>query len=129
MSEVSICNQALSLLAVPSILALDPEEGPEASLCATNYAPLRDSLLSEASWSFATRRYQLTPVVDEPAYGYGQKFLLPTEVLTVIEASADDFHVNGASTMDWRLEEGHIVANATRVYAKCIIRQVYYPDC
>ncbi len=122
MSEVSIFNQALSWLGQDAVLTLDPNAGRIERLGDTNYAPLRDAVLSEASWTFATRRYDLTPVVDASAYGYGQKFLLPSEILTVIEASSDAFIRNGASDLDWRLEEGHIVADVTRVFAKCIVQ-------
>jgi len=80
MSETAICNQALSWLGAGRILSLD--DGTELSdLCKDNYEPLRDAVLEEARWTFATKRYEFLPMAEEPAYGYSTQFLIPTEVL------------------------------------------------
>lgn len=120
--SVSICNQALSWLGEDRILALDPDGSKKARLCYTNYAPLRDAVLEEAAWTFATRRYQLDPVQESPVYGYGNKFLIPSKVLVVIEADDNANFLNGVSNLDWRREENHIVSDAGVIYAKCIVQ-------
>ncbi len=122
MSEVSIYNQALSFLGQDAVMSLDPQAGRIERLGDTNYAPLRDAVLEEGAWTFATRRLVLTPVLETPGYGYGQKFLLPSTVLVVIEAGSNDFITNGPTDLDWRREEDFIVADATRVYAKCVMQ-------
>lgn len=123
-SEVGICNQALSWLGQDSILALDPNESNIARLCFLNYTGLRDAVLEEANWTFATRRYVWDLVQETPPYGYGAKFLIPSEVLVVIEADNSALFTNGVSDLDWRREEEYIVADATLIYAKCIVRIV-----
>lgn len=120
-SEVEICNQSLSWLGANPIIALD-QGTLEADLCDRNYKYLRDAVLEEAAWTFATKRFEFQPIVDTPAYGYGQKFLIPSTVLRIIEASDNANFYNGVSNLDWRREEEYIVADASVIYAKCIIQ-------
>lgn len=120
-SEVSICNQALSWLGVSAIMNLDDPQ-KQAQLCKTNYAQLRDTVLEEGKWSFATRRVMYsTPVATSPDYGYANKFALASTELIVIEAN-DTGKPQGDYDLDWRVEERHIVTDATKVYAKVIIQ-------
>lgn len=55
LSEVSICNQALSWLGQPAISSLD-QESTAAELCKLNYPHLRDALLESRMWTFAIIR-------------------------------------------------------------------------
>lgn len=121
MSEVSICNQALSWLATSNILSLT-DGTTNANLCNANYAGLRDATLESASWTFATRRYILSPMADSPVYGYSSKFLIPSVVLRVIECRDNDIRPDGVSNLDWRREEDFIVSDSGIIYTKCIIR-------
>jgi hypothetical protein len=120
-SEVSICNQALSWLGVSAIMSLDDPQ-KQAQLCKTNYAQLRNTVLEEGKWTFATRRVVYsTPVATGPAYGYSNKFALASDQLVVIEAN-DSGEPQGDYTLDWRVEERHIVTNASKIYAKVIMQ-------
>lgn len=120
-SEVSICNQALSWLGVSAILSLDDPQ-KQAQLCKANYDQLRDTVLEEGKWSFATsRRVYSSPLATGPAYGYTNKFVLASTELYVIEAN-DTGEPQGDYDLDWRVEERHIVTDATIVYAKVIIQ-------
>jgi len=130
-SEVAICNQSLSWLAANTIISLD-DDTVEAGLCKANYALLRDAVLNERAWTFATKRFTLTPLVEEPEYGYGNQFLIPSTVLTIIECRFDnaqggsptlrDDRANGANTLGWRREEDKILANVERIYMKAIVQ-------
>ena len=95
MSEVSICNQALSLLGAMSgtgvsvnpLTSLD-DDTKEAKLCKINYEPVRDAVLAEHDWSFATKWLSI-PASADPSPGELQnEFPLPTDVLTVLFVGA-----------------------------------------
>lgn len=130
-SEVAICNQSLTWLAANTIISLD-DPTVEAGLCKANYALLRDAVLNERAWTFATKRFTLTPLSEEPEYGYSKQFLIPSNVLTIIECRWDnaqggtptlrDDRANGANTLGWRREEDKILANVDVIYMKAIVQ-------
>lgn len=120
-SEVSICNQALSWLGVSPILTLDDVTKP-AQLCKANYAQLRDTVLEEANWTFATKRFKFqTPEAVAPEYGYTYSFLVPTTTLLIIECN-DSASAQGNYDLDWRYEDNRILTNSPVIYAKCIVQ-------
>lgn len=120
-SEVSICNQAISWLGGNLITSLD-DESTEAILCKANYALLRDAVLEEGEWTFATKRFKLLPSPDAPIYGYSHKFELPSEVMLVKKATPYANNANDSEKFDWRREEEFILADVDAIYVKCIVR-------
>ena len=82
-SQVSICNLALGWIGANLITSLD-DDNREAQLCKTNFADIRDAVLEEREWTFAVRRLSLAPTVLKPVYGYGNQFLLPPDVIRVL---------------------------------------------
>jgi hypothetical protein len=124
-SEVSICNQAISWLGGNRIISISDIDGSspiEAILCKDNYAPIRDAVLSEAAWTFATTRF--IPVADaaSPAYGYSTAFKIPTEILTILEVQRDPNNANGSGDIDWRREGNLILCDEKIIYVKAIQR-------
>lgn len=121
-SEVSICNQAISWLAGSPIISLD-DDTVEAKLCKANYEPARNAVLEDRAWTFATKRFVLTPEAAEPAWGYSQQYLIPAEVIRVLEVHDADNQrrANGPSDMDWRREENRIVCNRASIYMKGLV--------
>ena len=83
MSEVSICNQALSLVGAKSITSLDDDVN-EAKLCKLNYAPVRDAVLAEHDWTFATRWETLAASANPAPGEFTNEFPLPSDVLAVL---------------------------------------------
>lgn len=120
-SEVTICNLALSWLAGNLIISLD-DDNNEAKLCKANYELSRDSVLEAMAWTFATKRYRLTPEVNTPEWGYGQQFTLPQEVITALEVTDSPSKPNGTNDLDWRREENRIVCDKEVIYLKAIVR-------
>lgn len=122
-SEVSICNQAISWLAGTPITSLD-DDTVEAILCKANYELARNAVLEDRAWTFATRRFVLTPEAEKPAWGYGQQYLIPPEIIRVLEVhDADNQRLaNGPSDMDWRREENRIVCNRAKIYVKALVK-------
>lgn len=139
-STVSICNQALGWLGANRIIDLT-DDSIEAQLCSDNFAELRDAVLLEREWTFAVRRLILTPLVLNPIYGYENMFLLPTDVLRVLNIPTTlgtfgglPFLAGGAGAdadqglVDWRVESAQdgsgnvIIANVERVRVRVIWR-------
>lgn len=89
-SQVSICNQALGWLGANLITSLD-DDNKEAALCKANYDDIRDAVLEEREWTFAVRRITLAPLVLTPVYGYANQFLLPSDVIRVLNVPDTSF--------------------------------------
>ena len=119
-SEVSICNQAIGWLGGNPITSFT-DNTVEAQLCGINYPLLRDAVLEEGKWTFATKRIKLLPSAQAPAQGYSHRFEVPSTVMTVIRCTqyADDKEFK--QDLDWRLEEEFILTNVDELYAKCIV--------
>lgn len=139
-STISICNQALGWLGADTITSLN-DDTKEAQLCKDNFEELRDSVLLEREWTFAVRRLILTPLVAVPVYGYAFQFLLPTDVLRVLNIPTSLGTFGGLPGLqggagadssqglpDWRVENSDdgnvIVANVNRVRVRVIWRVV-----
>lgn len=82
-SQVSICNQALGWLGANLIISFD-DDNKEAQLCKTNYPDIRNAVLEEREWTFCVRRIELAPLVLEPKYGYTNQFLIPPNVIRIL---------------------------------------------
>lgn len=122
-SEVSISNLALSWLAGNLIISLDDPIN-EARLCKANYELSRDAVLEAMAWTFATKRYRLTPETNSPAWGYEFQFTIPAEIITVLDVTNQPDSPNGANDLDWRREGNLIVCDANPIYIKAIYREV-----
>lgn len=111
-TEVSICNQALGFLGGNRIISLD-DGTTEANLCKDLYANLRDVVLEEHNWTFATQWIELPALATTPTGVYGKAYELPSNVLRVVEVTDNN---------DWQVEDRKIVTNEAAVKARCIMR-------
>lgn len=114
-SETSICNQALSWLGQTPIASLD-DQSTVAVLCKQNYHLLRDAVLSERVWTFATvRAVSETERRDEWDQMYTHP--IPPVWLDVFRVGKD-VRTNGDLTDDptWRKEGGKILSNYPKIY-------------
>ena len=121
-SEVSICNQALSWLGGTLITSLK-DETTEGELCQANYANLRDAVLEERAWTFATFREELTPLRNEPEWGGKTLFQLPGDnirVLTVYSNESDTWDV--PTRKEWFIEGEHLIIDQDVVRIRYIRR-------
>ena len=119
MTQVSICNQALSWLGANTITSID-DNTKEARICKANYDHLLLAVLEDGEWSFATRRYELTPKVETPVYGYGQSFAIPPDTINVLSVTDGLDHGSNVSDheMDWMIEGNVIVATADKIWVR-----------
>ena len=91
-SVVAICNMALLYIGQDDIQSL--EEGSKAArLCSMLYAPVRDQLLEEHHWNFATRHASLALIGpadgNTAAFGWDYAYQLPPDCLRVRRLAGD----------------------------------------
>jgi len=116
-SETSICNQALSWLGVARITSLD-DVSTAGQLCRDNYYFLRDAVLEERMWTFATTRTTST-VADLDDWGIRYKHSVPLDWLAVYRVYCD---VSGYEQKDyiqsegWVREGNFVLSNDATVY-------------
>jgi len=117
-SQVGICNQAINLVGGTQIVSID-DEIDEATICKSMYDDIRDLVLEDADWTFATKRYLLTPEIETPAWGYAHQFTILPEVLRIINIADNPDELNGESDLDWRREENLILCDiSANLYMK-----------
>jgi len=117
-SEVSICNQALSWLAGAQITSLN-DDSREANLCLANYSNLRDAVMETTSWTFALARDILTPETDTPAFGYNYQFTIPADCLRLLSVRQG---VDESDKVPWEREGNLILCDVESVYIQYIKR-------
>ena len=83
-ADVDIVNSALVKVGAPLIVSLS-DSSANAIICNEQYAKSRKKLLSSHPWNFATRRVALALTANTPVYEYDSEFLLPSDVLRVLE--------------------------------------------
>ena len=118
-SVVDICNQAIGFLGSEPIISLD-DATREAQLCKLNFEPVRDAVMAEAPWSFATLRISLNPEASRsPVFGYLYSYLIPTPGIRILEVSDDPEFKNGANNFDYRVEDRRILCDEpSTIYVK-----------
>lgn len=100
-------------------MSLDDEYN-EAQICNDNFDRIRDLVLEASDWTFATKRYALTPESESPDWGYTYKFTILPEIIRIINVTDDVDDLNGESDLDWRREENTIHTDAEKIYIKAI---------
>lgn len=116
MSEVSICNVALTALGASQINSLT-EDSEAARKCNALYDDARDSVLRAHPWNFALKRVKLAKLEDAPAYEYSVKHQLPSDCLRVIRADNGSINI-----LDWKVEGREILSDYETMYIKYIAR-------
>lgn len=87
-SQISICNSALSKLGVDRITSIT-ESNKRARVCNEQYSKLKEEVLSAHPWNFALKRASLSQTANTPAFEYSYEYQLPTDCLRVIRAHED----------------------------------------
>lgn len=122
-SEVSICNMALSWLGAQPIIALT-DNTIEGNLCNTNYEISRDAVLELRDWSFAISRVAPAPVVLPAGTlalhdGY-YPFTKPSNQIRMITVASDsDYHLE----VQWYIEGSYIWADSETIFIKYVFRE------
>lgn len=85
MDSVTICNMALMAAGIPPITSFE-ETNDNAKLCKTFYPVLRDRVLRDHSWSFATAYFELQKTPEEsrdPEFPH--VCICPTDIIRAIK--------------------------------------------
>jgi len=80
-SEVQICNLALSHLGVGKEIASLTENSSEAAACNRFFTIVRDNVLRDHPWSFATKFLTLALVESNPTTEWGYSYTYPVDCL------------------------------------------------
>lgn len=117
MTDIEICNLALGALGTAGIASFD-DDSDEARACKQYYAPVRDAVLEDAVWSFATTQRVFNADPDVPLFDWAYKATIPSEVVRVHRA--DDG--TGEYRMKWKMMEGALYSESSPVYATVILK-------
>ena len=128
-SVVDICNMALGWIGADRITSLD-DNSNQANLCNLNFPRSRDTVLESREWTFAVKRFTLTPSGDAPEFTWSSEFLIPHEVLRVLTVERASVVSSNELTsnfieheqMNWVREGQFILADQDIVHMRGIIR-------
>ena len=116
-SEVSICNQALTWLGQEPIISLE-QDNTNAEWMRENYPFLRDEMLEARMWSFTRARFTST-VEDTDPWGVQYVHPVPIEWLMVWRVYCDVRSSDPRHWIDstgWRVESNNVLADEATVY-------------
>jgi hypothetical protein len=99
MSDVQICNLALSHLGTPGISSLQ-EQSKTARQCLIHYELARDYVLRDFPWNFAEKRQALALLSNITPIGYDLAYAYPTDCLKALRIYNT---VEGADEIDFRI--------------------------
>ena len=130
-SEVDIANMALSWIGADSIASFD-DPSTQANLVKLNYPRSRDTVLESREWTFAVERFILAPDSETPIFTWGQRFLIPSEVLRVLTCERDQIVSSNELTqnfieheqINWVREGNFILTDFDVVNMRALIRIV-----
>lgn len=96
MSDVTIVNNALTQIGIPTITTLS-DNVDSAKAANVIYAESRDAVLRMLAWGFATKRALNITLAGTVAAGTGNRFTLPSDCLRVLEliGSTSDYKIEG----------------------------------
>ena len=118
-SKVSIINDALTHLGADRITSL-ADTSTEAAVMNQLFEGVRDSVMRAFPWNSLMNRAQLAKSTTTPAFGYENKFALPTDPYCLRVMEMDET----TSTDQWKVEGRFLLTDA----ATCKIRYIGRPD-
>lgn len=122
MSKLEIINKALGILGANQIKTIE-DHTLEAEAARKMYQPALDSVLAETDWTFAIKRTLLTLSDKQPAWGNGNYFELPPDMIKIVDVMNRN--------VIWRREGNYIFTPASEfglVYVARCIDATFYPS-
>lgn len=116
-SETSICNQALTWLGQKPINSLD-DPNEKAEWMRNNYPFVRDAVVEEGLWSFATVRGK-SEVTQKDAWGQMYAHPKPPEWMAVkrVYLNVDNWdRSNWTPDESWELSGDYVLSNSSVIY-------------
>jgi hypothetical protein len=118
--SVAIMNMALDLLEEEPILTAE-DDRTAVRWMNRNYPSIRDGLLRQHPWNFATRRASLPLVSDAPAFGWSRQYELPADCLRILPLTGG--LINGAD-VPYRIEGRRVLSNSAAPVAIVYVARV-----
>jgi len=110
-SEVQIANLALDYLGAENITLLT-----DMNSVSNNFDLVRDSVLEDRDWTFSMKRVLLSsPDSTAPAFGYANRFAIPSDCLRVVEVNENKY--------DWIKEGNFILTNLSEIQVLYVKRE------
>lgn len=115
-SETEIVNSALIKIGEQTVTSLD-DNREQAQIAKRQYSLKRDELLRTYRWNFALARRELAPEAEDPPFGFGSKFLMPTDALRIISIYDPSQRLRNytATDQDWKVEGRYVLANGDKI--------------
>lgn len=114
-TDVEICSRSLAELGDEPILSLD-DPSKRARFCKQLYPNVRDEVLCDAPWNCATKRVALALSVTPPAWGFTNRFQLPSDYLNFVSIEHP--------LTPWRREEDSILSHDSEMNLVYVFRLV-----
>jgi hypothetical protein len=131
--QLGIANLALGWLGVAPLTSMDDPSAAGRRIKAA-FDGIRDTVLEERDWAFATGRLQLALAPVAPPSTYAGRYAIPSTVLRVLRAwevstgslasigmNADD---PDASTLEWQVESGFDNADGTGDVKRYVVADI-----
>ena len=93
-TRLNIINGALTRMGERLIHDVE-EDTSTAKLMNQIYNHARKNLLRLHPWSFAKKRVQLSPVTSTPTFGYQNAFVMPNDLVRVINPHVQNWEIEG----------------------------------
>jgi hypothetical protein len=103
LTEIDVINRALILLGDRQITSRT-ENTERARIMNALFDGIRDKILRECPWNFATEQLSLAADISDPLYGFGNRYAYPSDFLYMIEIQNDE---------DYTLQGNYIHANSS----------------
>lgn len=122
-TEIQIANIALSWMGQNLINSLNDTQN-EAKVMKANFDTSRDKVVADHAWTFALRREILAPLTDQPAFGGGNQFEIPSDVLRVFRVyrASGNLQTINLQQARWVREGNVIIAPEAVIWAHFIVR-------
>lgn len=134
-SKISIINSALSRMGERKIDDLE-DDTSTAILMNQNYDHIRKQMLRVHPWSFVRKRVRLSPVQEQPTFGYMNAFALPSDLVRILNPNVQNWEVEGRYILadTDNLELIYICDNGKEqefddLFVECLILQLVAEMC
>jgi hypothetical protein len=117
LSDIALCSRALIRIGAAPVSSFD-DGTAESEIAGALFAPVRDSLLSAYSWTFATGQAALEKLVTTPVADYANAFGLPVDYLRALSAGS----AGRGRGLNYRIARGALHTDADEVMLTYIFR-------
>lgn len=102
-SKTGIANRCLAKIGETRVSNIDTDSTKKALIIKDMWDSVRDSLLELYPWNFAITRTQLALDGTSPSWGYSNRYLLPTDFLSLLSIQNEP---------DYIIEGGYILTDS-----------------